>query len=945
LRRALIAALSLVLVLLAVPVAPALAGSSTKVVVIVGPVGSLTAHYKADANAIAAEARRYTSDVIKIFTPDATWAKVKAAAQGANILVYLGHGNGWPSVHGPFQTVTKDGLGLDPGTGADSTRTVYYGEDYIRGSIRLAPNAVVLLYHLCYASGNTEPGYATGSFSDARLRVDNYGAGFIGAGARAVFAEGHPAHPATYYLRQLFTTNRTMESVFRAGPTAHRNVLGPYDSQRIPGLRFLLDPDSPTPTGFYRSLIGDLSLTASQVVAPGLVRTDRQPADFVIPGAAEVVAGDGAGIFTTADAAADPAAKPSTTLKSGTRLRVTDEAAAAHDATRILAARVVAGSTKGFVRATALVPRDSAPVDAWTLDQSGPWLSPNGDNVSDGFVVAARFTESAAAALTIKNAAGKTVKTLSSTGEIARFAWNLKSADGAPIADGAYTWVLRAADAWANEPLTRSGTFTVDGTPPVSRAESEATGGDNGWLVSPAVVTLTAKDALSGVRSIAWRLAGGTATTYSKPVRITANGTQTLQFRATDKAGVREAWKSVELKIDTDAPVVTLVPSGTAGDAAGTWRGPVTISASIKDAVSGVAAKRFSLDDGEPAALGADPVVVKGDGPHTISVTATDKAGNKRSATLDVTIDTTAPSIKLPDAGEGVPTVTPNGDHGGEQVAFPYSASEPGSVAAVVTAADATVVRTITSSIAEGENRLAWDGRTDAGAPAPDGRYTVTLTPRDRAGNVGKPVSLEVDVYAALKALTRTPTAFFPQDADSLAPRTTASFTLLAPASVTITVVDGSGTVVRTGPVDKALPAGPATWAWNGKNDAGTFAPRGSYRIVVAATNGTQRAVQRASVLADAFRLSTSTATAIPGTALTVTAVTAEPLATTPRVVIRQPGLDPRTITMTKKGSSTWTAVVTPKKGGAPGGTLTLVVKATDTKGGANASTVRLALQ
>ena len=78
------------------------------------------------------------------------------------MFVYLGHGNGWPSIYPPFQTLTKDGLGLDPSSGADGSKHVYYGEDYIRDNIRFAPNAVVLLYHLCYASGNTEPGLAAG---------------------------------------------------------------------------------------------------------------------------------------------------------------------------------------------------------------------------------------------------------------------------------------------------------------------------------------------------------------------------------------------------------------------------------------------------------------------------------------------------------------------------------------------------------------------------------------------------------------------------------------------------------------------------------------------------------------------------------------------------------------------------------------------------------------
>ena len=301
LRSALVSLLTLLLVWLAMPLPAALAaGPDPKVVVIVGPVGSHNAHYKDDARQIADEAKRHTSNVVKLFTPEATWSRVKSALQGASVVVYLGHGNGWPSIYAPFQTVTKNGLGLDPSSGADGSKTVYYGEDYLRRDIRLAPNAVVLLYHLCYASGNTEPGLAVGSFADSRERVDNYGAGFIGAGARAVIAEGHPAHPVVHTMRQLFTTNRTMETIFRSSPVFHGNVLGPYPAERTPGLQYLMDPDSGSPSGFYRSIVGDLSLNASKVVDSGLVRTDGAPADFVIPGGALVVAPEGAGLWGNA---------------------------------------------------------------------------------------------------------------------------------------------------------------------------------------------------------------------------------------------------------------------------------------------------------------------------------------------------------------------------------------------------------------------------------------------------------------------------------------------------------------------------------------------------------------------------------------------------------------------------------------------------------------------
>lgn len=943
-RRALIAALSVLLVGLAFPATPAFAASAAKVVVIVGPVGGSTARYKDDANQVVAEARRYTSNVTRIYTPGATWSRVRAAAQGANVLVYLGHGNGWPSTYPPFQTLTKDGLGLDPVSGADSTRTVYYGEDFIRNNIRLAPNAVVLLYHLCYASGNTEPGMAVGSVSDSRLRVDNYGAGFIGAGARAVFAEGHPSHPAVSYVRQLFTTNRSMEQIFRGVPGYHGHLIGPYASQRTPGLGFVMDPDTSTPSGFYRSLVGDLSLNASDVVAPGLVRTDTNPADFVIPGAAQVDPAAGAGLFPSPEAAADPAANAPATLAVDTRLRVTSEAAPAADGTRILGVSAIGGTARGFVRATALVPRDSAAVTFWTLDESPQWLSPNGDNASDGLVVTARLSESAAASFVVKNAAGTTVKTLSVTADIARFAWDLHMSGGALTPDGSYTWSLKTADAWGNGAVTRTGTFVVDHTAPVTTAASDATAGAGGWLVSPAAVSLTAKDALSGVRSITWRVNGGTAKTYTTPASVATNGTVTFEYRAIDRAGVREAWKTLTLKIDTRAPEVTLSQTGTAGLAAATWRGPVTIKPAIRDATSGVAASDIAIDGAAPTKLGNDPVVITGDGAHTVTASSRDRAGNSGSATVDFLIDTTAPVIELPTPSDTPPTVTPNGDGVRETVALPYSVSEPGTVTAVVTDAGGSVVRTITVPAGTGEGQLAWDGRTGAGAAVADGRYTITLTPSDVAGNQGAPATVNVDVYGAFKALTRAPSLFFPQDGDALAAKVKAAFTLLAPATVNIRVLDRAGAVVRTGLADKALVAGPGTWTWDGRDDAGAFVARGTYRIAVTATNGAQAATQAVTVTADAFRLTTSVAAATRGKRLTITAVTSEALSTAPRVVVRQTGLAAWTITMTKTTATTWTAVVTPRKGGATG-TLSLTAKATDARGGANSSVVKVRLQ
>jgi hypothetical protein len=251
-----------------VGVAPftASAASAPKVVVVVGPTGRLNTAFKAEAAQVIAEARRHTTNVVAVFTPRATWDRVRLAARGASIFVYFGHGNGYPSRYGPYQGRTKNGMGLDPVSYANGTRHVNYGEDRIRASIRLAPNAAVLLYRLCYASGNTEPGLSEGTTWQSKQRVDYYGAGFLDTGARVVFADGHPRSAANY-VRQLFTTDRSMYQVFRAAPNYHGHVLGPYASRRTPGTRYALDPDrgGSNPAGFYRSIAGNLELRTKAV--------------------------------------------------------------------------------------------------------------------------------------------------------------------------------------------------------------------------------------------------------------------------------------------------------------------------------------------------------------------------------------------------------------------------------------------------------------------------------------------------------------------------------------------------------------------------------------------------------------------------------------------------------------------------------------------------------
>ena len=204
------------------------------------------------ARAAATEARQYSDNVVTVYSPDATWPRVRDALAGASIVVYLGHGNGWPSRYSDVpRPRTQNGLGLNPVAGKGDRAHQYFGEQYLKRSVRLAPGAVVLLHHLCYASGAAEPGMAQPRLDVAVQRVDNYGAGWLAAGATAVIAEAHGA-PA-WYIRALFQRRGTVESMWRRNPNFHDHVLD-FDSVRTPGARLLLDPDRKS-TGFYRSIV------------------------------------------------------------------------------------------------------------------------------------------------------------------------------------------------------------------------------------------------------------------------------------------------------------------------------------------------------------------------------------------------------------------------------------------------------------------------------------------------------------------------------------------------------------------------------------------------------------------------------------------------------------------------------------------------------------------
>ncbi len=226
-----------------------------KVVIIVGPTGSITDSYRRQADQTATAAEAAGAVVTKVYSPNATWANVKAAVNGANVIVYYGHGNGFPSPYSTtFSPEKVDGWGLNrTTTNGDgdswSSTMVYCGEAALTGGplpagspqaaycsggpITPAPGWVMVYANACYAPGASEPGKTPATPTQALQRVSYFSRPILaGLGASGYFATDHGAaslvaailaNPDTAY-GDLYAAN--LPSGLTVGDEAHLFVSG-----------------------------------------------------------------------------------------------------------------------------------------------------------------------------------------------------------------------------------------------------------------------------------------------------------------------------------------------------------------------------------------------------------------------------------------------------------------------------------------------------------------------------------------------------------------------------------------------------------------------------------------------------------------------------------------------------------------------------------------------
>ena len=193
--------------------------------------------------------------------------------------------------------------------------------------------------------------------------------------------------------------------------------------------------------------------------------------------------------------------------------------------------------------------------------------------------------------------------------------------------DGNHTLTFNSTDNAGNQEVSNTRHIAIDTTPPVVTGTANMTVNANGWYKHPLQVSWTGTDATSGVASC------NTATVYSGP----DGSAIAIVGHCTDNAG-NIGSGTITIKYDSTPPVlkvpsdVTTVFPTSASGAVVTFSNTNGTAASATDETSGVQSITYSPPSGSTFPIGTT----------TVTVTATDNAGNMATGTFKVTVLTPA---------------------------------------------------------------------------------------------------------------------------------------------------------------------------------------------------------------------------------------------------------------------------------------------------------------
>ena len=298
------------------------------------------------------------------------------------------------------------------------------------------------------------------------------------------------------------------------------------------------------------------------------------------------------------------------------------------------------------------------------------------------------------------------------------------------LGEGTHTVNLRATDGAGNT-ATATTSFTLDSKAPIVAIGSPA---QNALLTTSPTIAGTVTEAGSGVVDVRYRIDAGDlvpavltgAGEFSIPTAIATDGAHTVTLRVTDRAG-NIGTSTLNFTLDTNGPTVTIdAPTANTAVAAG-----AVVMGHVTDAGPGVSKLEARVDAGAftTIAVGAGgaysyPIGLasngSADGAHSVTLRATDSAGNVQTQSVAFTLDTLAPSVTI--------TAPTSGQTTGSNPIVAGSASDTGAGIATVKIKVDGGAFTAVAVDASGNFSTATTINSN-------GAHTVIVRAADKAGN------------------------------------------------------------------------------------------------------------------------------------------------------------------------------------------------------------------
>jgi subtilase family serine protease len=379
-------------------------------------------------------------------------------------------------------------------------------------------------------------------------------------------------------------------------------------------------------------------------------------------------------------------------------------------------------------------------------------FSPNGDERRETVTIEYRLLLPGRVTLQVRSPDSSVVRTLESGvdhgAETVAFVWDGTTDGGTPAGEGDLVAFVRVEDPASGSSQQQTALFTLDRTPPALALQRPAEGA---FLPRSTLVLGSAAD----VRLSEWRVSAATEAGAvielgrgTEPVPAVselggldalADGVYTLLLQAEDAAQNRSTSAAL-FTVDSVPPHVAIELA----EGAVLRKGPQAIA--IRGSASDVNLQEFVLSygpgpspgyfvtirraatGGHGILLGEWTVASLPDGDYTLRLTATDKAGQTAEAEVTVSVDGTPPEAAIAGPAEDAYVIAPTSVVGTARDAHLESwrlEMAPGEAAGAFQ----------WSPVAEGTAAVGPDAELAAWAPLPpDGRVTLRLTVRDRAG-------------------------------------------------------------------------------------------------------------------------------------------------------------------------------------------------------------------